>query len=161
VAKKPENQYTKPRRFLDDEEIKAAAPESRSWEEHQAACRVALAKAKSIQEQMEKLHKDWSEFEGLTLRAFKKMPKNDANFSESPLSPMRMMNAFKQNLAKLGWSWAAALPFGPEPVRTFLAVATDACTWGDRILQDEERQKKIDAAKKLADKAQEELAKIT
>ncbi len=158
--RRPENEYKKPRSFVDDPPMEIVVPESKSWDEHEACCRIAIGKAKEIQAKTESLIKDWAEFEGMTLRAYKKMPANDAMFSDSPLSPMRMQTAFRQHLAKFGWKWAAGLPWGPDSVRPFLAVVTEACTWGTRILKDKERAEKVAKAELAAKKAQDAVGAV-
>ncbi len=160
IRKRPENVATKPRTFVDDEPIVSVPPEHKSWEEHFLAIKIVRAKAKDMQSKLEALVKEWTEFEGETLRAYKKMPQNDAMFPDSPFSPMRMQNAFRQNLAKLGWKWASGLPWGPDNVRRFYDVVNEACTWGERIIQDKERAAKIEAAQKLAKKAQDDIGAI-
>lgn len=159
-VQRPENEYKKPRHFQDDEPIEAVPPESKSWDEHETLCRMVRAKADEIQSDMEDLFHKFTEFEGMTLKAYKKMPRSDAMFSDSPLSPLRMQSSFRQNLAKLGWRWAAGLPFGPEKVRDFKEVVAEACTWGMRILKDEQKAVKIEHARKLAEKAQDDIGKI-
>ena len=158
--KRPENTVSKPREFIDDGPIVAVPPETKSWEEHELALRTVRQKAKELQAKIIGIVKEWSEFEGATLKAYKKMPQNDAMFADSPFSPMRMQNAFRQNLAKLGWKWAAGLPWGPDPIRAFYDIVNEACTWGERIVADAERARKIDAAKKAADKAHDDIGKI-
>ncbi len=159
--KRPENEVKKPRRFYDDGPIINAPPETKSWEEYEIACKIVKLKAKDLQGRLEALVKEWAEFEGATLKAYKKMPQSDAMFSDGPFSPMRMQSAFRQNLAKLGWKWAAGLPWGPENVKLFIDVVNEACTWGQRILHDQERAAKIEAAKKIAKSAQDDIGKIT
>lgn len=161
IAKKPENAFTKPRRFVDDAEIETKAPESKSWDEYESACKAIKICAKDIQNKLDSLFRDWAAFEAAALQAYKKMPQADAMFSDSPLSSVRMLHAFRQNMAKLGWKWASALPYGPDNVKTFLTIVEEAITWGQRIIRDNERAEKIEAAKKLADKAQDDLRKIT
>ncbi len=158
--KRPENEVKKPRTFVDDGPILNVAPESKSWDEYESACKIVKAKAKDMQAKLESLVKEWAEFEGATLRAYKRMPQTDAMFSDGPFSPMRMQSAFRQNLAKLGWKWAAGLPWGPDNVRLFVDVVNEACTWGDRIVHDQERAAKIEAAKKVARKAEDDIGAI-
>ncbi len=159
-SKRPENEVKKPRMFIDDGPILNVAPESKSWGEYEAACKIVRIKAKELQVKLDSMVKEWTEFEAITLKAYKKMPETDAMFSDGPFSPMRMQNAFRQNMAKLGWKWAIGLPWGPDPVRLFYDVVNEACTWGERILHDQERLKKIEAAKKLAQKAQDDIGAI-
>lgn len=161
MAKKPDNTFSKPRRFVDEEsEPEVKAPESKSWSEYETACKAVKICATDIQKKLESLYRDWVVFEAATLQAYKKMPQTDAMFSDSPLSPMRTLGALRQNMAKLGWKWAAGLPYGPENVKTFLSVVEEAITWGQRILKDKERAEKIEAAKIIAKQAQENLQKI-
>lgn len=154
------NEFKKPRTFVDDAPILNVAPESKSWDEYESACKIVRAKAKDIQIKMDSLIKDWAEFEGMTLRAYKRMPQTDAMFSEGPFSPLRMQSAFRQNLAKHGWKWAAGLPWGPDVVKLFVDVVDEACTWGERIVHDQERAAKVEAAKKLAKKAEDDIGAI-
>lgn len=167
IVRKPPNPL-KDKRTVDPDaaytmdEITAAPPaESKSWDEAEACARIATAKAKEVQHAMENLFKVWSEFEGATLKAFKKMPAPDAMFSDGPLSPLRMQMALRQNMAKLGWTWAAGLPWGPDKVKTFFTFAEEALTWSKRIVHDKSRTEKIAAAQKAAQKAQDDIGKIT
>ncbi len=159
--KRPENVVKAPRMFIDNEPIVNVAPESKSWEEHAQALKIVRLKAKELQHALDTMVRAWTEFEALTLKAYKKMPETDAMFSDSPLSPMRMHNAFRQNMAKLGWKWAAGLPWGPDVVKQFYDVVNEACSWGERIVHDKERALKIEAAKKLAQKANDDIGAIT
>lgn len=159
-SKRAENQYSKPRTFVDDEPIVAVKPESKSWDEYEAASRIVKGKALEIQKKLDALVKEWAEFEGATVVAYKRMPFADTMFSDSPISPQRMQNAFRQNLAKLGWKWAAGLPWGPENVRNFYDVVAEACTWGERILKDKSRRDKIETATKAAEKAKNDIGAI-
>ncbi len=158
--KRPDNEYKAPRRFIDDEPIVAAKIETKSWDEYDGNCRIVIGKAKDMQAKIESLIKEWKEFEAAALQAYKKMPIADALFSDSPLSPFRMQNALRQNLAKLGWGWASGLPWGPEAVKPFLTIVTEACSWGARIRKDNERSLKIEAATKIAEKAQNDIKSI-
>lgn len=155
-----ENPYKVPRRFADDEPIVDVPPESKSWEEYDFACKRLLEKAKNMQGKLESMVKDWADLEAEALQAYKKMPNTDAMFSDSPLSHLRLQNSFRQNLAKLGWRWAMGLPWGPDVVKPFFDVVKDACTWGERIVKDQQRAEKIEAAKKLAEKATNDITKI-
>lgn len=159
-SRRPDNDYKKQRGFVDDEPIVIAKPEAKSWDEYESACRLVKTKSKVIQEKLESLVKEWAEFEHATLKAYKKMPTTDAMFSDSPLSPLRMQNAFRQNLAKLGWKWAAGLPWGPDNVRNFYDVAAEACTWGERILKDKARREKIEAGERALQKAKDDIGAI-
>lgn len=159
-SKRPENEYEKPRKFIDDEPIAITKPESKSWDEYEAASRIVKNKAIELQKKMEILVKEWAEFEGATVTVYKRMPITDTLFSDSPISPLRMLNAFRQNMAKLGWKWAAGLPWGPENVRNFSDIVSEACTWGERILKDKARKEKIEAATKAAQKAKDDIGAI-
>ncbi len=159
-SKKRENSFKAPRIFTDDGPIKNEPLEIKSWELYEAACKDLRAKGKGLQESLENIVKEFAAFEAQSLKAYKKMPQSDAMFSDSPLSPFRMQNAFRQNLAKLGWKWAAGMPWGPEVVKPFSEIVDVACNWGKRIIHDEERLKKIEAAEKLAAKARENIKSI-
>ncbi len=159
-VKRPENDFKKPRMFIDDASIKAQPLEIKSWDLYDKACKEVREQGRDLQEKLDAIVKAWSEFEAASLKAYKKMPQNDAMFSDSPFSPMRMQNAFRQNLAKLGWRWAAGLPWGPDVVKPFFEIVDQACTWGQRIVHDQERAIKIEAAEKLAKKAQEDIKTI-
>jgi hypothetical protein len=159
--RRPENKYVQPRMVEDfGKEIEAAPVESKSWDEYEIAVRFMRTKAVEIQNHIDSLVQEWKEFEGQCLKAYKKMPKTDAMFSESPLSPMRFHAAMRANFAKLGWSWAAGLPWGPDKVKRFIDVVEESCKWGDRIVKDDERLLKVEAAKKAAEKASQEVKSI-
>ena len=160
VPARRENIATKRRVFVDDAPIVDKAPEQKSWPEYAAACKLIKAKAMDLQKRLESMVKEWAEFEAATLQAYKKMPISDAMFSDSPLSPMRMSSAFRQNMAKLGWKWAAGLAWGPESVRKFYDIVDEACTWGERIIHDKERAEKIEKATRDIEKAKDDIGAI-
>lgn len=130
------------------------------WKENERLNKELRTKAKDMQVRLEEWVKDWQKFEELALKVYKSMPKNDAMFFDSPIAPGRLQMAFRGNLAKLGWKWAAGMPWGPENVRTFYDIVNDACTWGERIVKDDATTAKKQAQTKVVEKAQEDLGAI-
>ncbi len=123
-----------------------------AWKDSERLNAELKVMAKDIQGKIDSFVKDWAKFEEKALQVYKAMPKTDALFSDCPIAPKRLEMYMRANFAKLGWKWAAALMWGPESVRTFYEVVSDACTWGTRIMKDDENAEKKIAQSKLVEK---------
>lgn len=131
------------------------------WKDNERLNGELKSAAKDLQGDIEALVKKWNKFKELALKTYKSMPKNDAMFPDSPLGEKRLEMAMRANFAKLGWKWAASLMWGPEGVRTFYEIVSDATTWGARIIKDEENLEKRRAQSEVVQKEKDVLASIT
>lgn len=132
-----------------------------AWKDNERLNGELKSAAKDLQGDIESLVKKWDKFKELALKTYKSMPKNDAMFPDSPIGEKRLEMAMRANFAKLGWKWAASLMWGPDTVRTFYDIVSDACTWSARIIKDEETLEKKNAQLKVVQKEKAALDALT
>jgi hypothetical protein len=87
------------------------------------------AMGKEIEGLLNQLSAKMAEYNALSISIYKQIPNPDCLPGDSPISPARNENNLRRHLAKLGFKWAFALPFGVTEVKPFSEEAKDGGKW--------------------------------